>query len=441
MTVYYVDDGGSNTSPYDTWAKAAPDLQTLDTAVAFASNDIVYIGHNSICPATGNPWTLVGPTSGAPVMLISATQGSDPPAYQVGATIGTAATTMRIDGSFASYGITFEATGASALSLYGDTNEATALINCTLKPNANQAALYFGNTNDAIFKNLAVDLSKDETTARTENVINDGGGGGSITIQGLTFVNPAYRTGVVCDCTNMAIAVSGADFSGFTNGTTCEIVAPGDSSGTRGVLISHSKTAATWTPMTAGRPRVGTSVKFVNVGPSDAPTGLIERAYQADLVSSTAIYRTGGAAVEGDATAWLITTESTNSEAAPYHLPWMYGTVEAGSKTFTVHITNDTADLTDAEAWLEVEYLGTSDSPLSTLASDQRASPTATAAAQTDDTTSAWNGAGPSFTYKQKLAVTVTVGEAGQYRARVVVGKASIASSAYFYVDPKVVVS
>jgi hypothetical protein len=193
--------------------------------------------------------------------------------------------------------------------------------------------------------------------------------------------------------------------------------------------------------LTSDRPNPLFPVRFINVGPSDAPTSLIERVYQADLVSTTAIYRTGGAAPEGDATAWLITTESTNSEAAPYHLPWMYGTVEAGSKTFTVHITNDTADLTDAEAWLEVQYLGTSDSPLSTLASDQRASPTATAAAQTDDTTSTWNGTGPSFTYKQKLAVTATVGEAGQYRARVVIGKASVASSSYLYVDPKVVIS
>jgi hypothetical protein len=75
------------------------------------------------------------------------------------------------------------------------------------------------------------------------------------------------------------------------------------------------------------------------------------------------------------------------------------------------------------------------------MVTDQRATITTTAAAQDDDTTSTWVGTGPSFTYKQKLSVTATVAEEGQYRARVCVGVASIASSRYFYIDPKVTVS
>ena len=71
-----------------------------------------------------------------------------------------------------------------------------------------------------------------------------------------------------------------------------------------------------------------------------------------------------------------------------------------------------------------------------TLASDQRATITTTAVAQTDDTTSTWVGSGPAYTYKQKLSTTVTIGEVGQIRARVVTGVASIASSRNFYIDP-----
>jgi hypothetical protein len=41
----------------------------------------------------------------------------------------------------------------------------------------------------------------------------------------------------------------------------------------------------------------------------------------------------------------------------------------------------------------------------------------------------------------QSLAVTETVGETGQYRARVAVSVASIAASRYFYIDPKIIVS
>jgi hypothetical protein len=91
--------------------------------------------------------------------------------------------------------------------------------------------------------------------------------------------------------------------------------------------------------------------------------------------------------------------------------------------------------------WLEIEYLKDADEAQWTLATDQRTTVTTTAVAQTDDTTSTWNGTGPSFTYKQSLAVTATIGETGQYRARVAVGMTSVASSRNFYVDPKVTVS
>jgi hypothetical protein len=87
--------------------------------------------------------------------------------------------------------------------------------------------------------------------------------------------------------------------------------------------------------------------------------------------------------------------------------------------------------------------MGTADSPLYSLGSDQRsngtnafASITEAPDAQADDTTSSWTGI--TATYKQSLAVTATVGEAGLYRARVAVGKASAGP---IYVDPKVQIS
>jgi hypothetical protein len=239
------------------------------------------------------------------------------------------------------------------------------------------------------------------------------------------------------------------------------------------------------------------------------------------VLSTNAVYRTSGGTVEGAATAWLITTTASCSEGSPFYTPWIYGTVTStGSKTFTAHITNDTADFTDAMVWLELEYLKDADEAIWTLATDWRNSDgagndgtiTTTPVAQTDDTTSEWNeisGSGtysqtgttmtvtdtahgliagnaivldctsgdgndgtytivtvptadsftvtsstsetvsgdctwqmaPLYTYKQILAVTATVGETGQYRARVAVGVANIAASRYFYIDPKIIVS
>jgi hypothetical protein len=440
MTVYYVDDGGSGTSPFDTWAKAATNVKALCAAVTLASGDIVYLGHNTTCDATSS-WSVVGPGASPPAVFISATQGSDPPAYQAGAKIGSSSgNAVTLDGALAFYGVTNDKNGSYSYINHAtpDSNELCLLNNVQINLAARGRYAFKGGR--TIAKNLTIDLTADGTTTRSESVFGYTTYEGHFQCQGLSFVNAGYRTGSVLAAHNEN-EISGADFSGFTNETTCELLqlVPTEYCSQ---LLTNCKTAATWVPFTSDRPAASHKATLINVGPSDSPTSLIERTFHADLVSSTSIYRTGGAKPEDIETAWLITTESTCSEGGPYYAPWLYGTIDAtGSKTFTAHITNDTADLTDAEAWLEVEYLGTSDSPLSTLASDQRASPTATAAAQTDDTTSTWNGTGPSFAYKQKLAVTATVGEAGQYRARVVVGKASIASSAYLYVDPKVVVS
>jgi hypothetical protein len=101
-----------------------------------------------------------------------------------------------------------------------------------------------------------------------------------------------------------------------------------------------------------------------------------------------------------------------------------------------VYIGNNTADLTDAECWLEVESMGDAGgSPLSELTTDQR---TITATAGTtgrDDTGSTWSSA---QTYMQKLSVTATVDQAGLFRMRIAVAKASVTN---LYVDPKVTVS
>ena len=123
-----------------------------------------------------------------------------------------------------------------------------------------------------------------------------------------------------------------------------------------------------------------------------------------------------------------------------FYSPAIYTTTLTGSKTFDVFITNDTADFTDSEVWLELSYQDTAGEPQWVRATD-RAVITASGTAQDDDTSSTWVGTGPSFTYKQKLSVTATIGEAGQVRLRVGIAVASIASSRYFYIDPMVAVS
>ena len=400
----------------------------------------MYFGHDHNCPAVNAAsLTITGPTSGLPVIFISATQGSDPPAYQKGTgtqidTSEAATYDVILDGSFSLFGIFIKA--GQHIDPGADQDELFYCSDCTFAIGTN-AFLQLANTNASskVFKNLIVDLTQDGSSARTGNVFQRNGIP-TVFIDGLTFVNAGFRTGTIFQCgaaTGSLLSVSGADFSGFTNATTCEIF-----QGAMGeTTISNCKTAATFTLTDASTRNPTTRIIATNVGPTDSPSSLFFRTYAGNIDSSTSIYRSGGATIEGIANSWLVTTTANCNEYAPFHSQWLYSKASStGSKTVSLYITNDTADFTDAECWIEVEYLATSGSPLWTLASDQRATITTTAVAQTDDTTSTWVGSGPAYTYKQKLSVTVTIGEVGQIRARVVTGVASIASSRNFYIDP-----
>jgi hypothetical protein len=434
---WYVDDGGDGTTE-DSWATAHTNILELDAEKTFAAGEIVYFGHDSNDPYTYSAnLQIIGPTDGLPVTFISATQGSNPPTYAASTSnqIETAngAHWIAFDGSFALYGLSMKS--GSDIRVQSDNNESFYAENCLFKIGPSKAFFFGAGGNDTKLVNATMDFSSDLVEVTGGTIFNNNTGG-TLVINGLSITSASNRTGTFfrLENTDSIVYCTGADFSGLPS--TCEIALGGQGRH----YFNNCLTAATWTPSTGTVVGVG-EVRLYNCGPADAPTYLYQQSSRGTLASSASIYRTGGATVEGDATGWLVTTTAACAEGSPFQSQWIYGEVAStGSKTFTVYITNDTADFTDAQVWPEVEYLGTADEANTTFASDHRVI-TTTAANHTDDTTSTWNGTGPSFTYKQSLAVTVTVGEVGQYRARVCVGLASIASSRYFYIDPKVTVS
>jgi hypothetical protein len=441
MATYYVDDGGDNSTGAD-WASAYTSINALDAAVALASGDIVYFGHDSQCQAVnaGN-LTITGPTAGAPVVFISVTQGSNPPAYQqatanqIDTTEGAYSCTF--DGSFALYGIKV-ASGANVV-VANDLDEAGFVSGCILAPAANGTVTLGGGSADTKVYKTTIDLTADGTTNRATAPMALGAAK-DVLYQGLSFVNAGYRTGTVFSANSglTLAAIDGCDFSGFNNATLCELFA---SSQSTKIAVSNCKTAATWALYSGTQPYFN-DIKAINVGPSDSPQALAIVRNKNTLTSSSSIYRSGGATIEGANTSWLITTDATCNQDMPLYSEFIYGRITStGSKTFDVYVTNDTADLTDAEIWLEVEYKSAASSGLWTLATDRAATRTTTPAAQTDDVASTWNGTGPAFTYKQKLSVTAEVATTGLFRARVCVGKASVGAASFLYVDPKVAVS
>lgn len=450
MAIYCIWSGGDGTQTNTTqtagtldWSKADTSVANLiayDAAAFTTSGNTIYFADDHNDPNKAAHWTLTGPTSGLPVILISADRTLSTPTVKAGtgnqlSSLG-GAYTLTLDGSFALYSM--RAASGGRISLTADGDEVGVAYECLF---ASGNAEYVALSQSSFLRGCTIDCAAD--TGNNSSAILSQATSGKAQIIDLTLINVTTRTGWVFTIqpTVGIVELSGLDASGLTNATLCELFSIGSSGGTT-LTANNIKTAATWQPFTSGNGSQMESATLVNCGPADAPTYLAARSYVGDLLSSTDIYRTGGATIEGVACSWLITTTANCSEHSPFYTPWRYGTISStGSKTFDVFITNDTADLTDAEIWLEVEYKSESTEAIWALASDQRATITTTAAAQTDDTTSTWNGSGPSFTYKQKLSVTATVNQTGQYRVRVAVGKTSVAGSAYLYIDPAVTVS
>lgn len=443
---YYIKTTGGNTDG-TSWANAFTSVYAmLNTAGTpkgtvgspFAAGEILYI--DSACADAANyaaSMTITGPvTSGTtPAIFISVTVDTTTFAEATVSQIDTSngAYAITLDGGFALYGI--RCRSGSNINLTSDADE----VGYSYKSRFRVAAggrLSPGSGNCWYFLDkCTLDISDDGNTDSAVIPINTAG---ITTIRDLVFVHSG-GTGKRTDHViggGSAIEVSGVSFAGFP--TTTEVnryVGPFTMAFCKlgsGQLISNEpndyKTLTT--SMSCGTANTDLDVAYC-------------AGYTGNLYSSQSIYRTGGAEVYGQAHSWLITTSARAREAAPFFTPWIYGYISStGAKTFTVCVTNDTALFTDAEAWLEVEVLGTSGECLSSLHFDRRETPATVASNQAVDTVSTWNGGGVSFTHRQLLEVeSITVNEVGLFRARACFGVTSMASSRKTYIDPIVTVN
>lgn len=439
MADYWVDDGGNNTTGAS-WTTAYTSISALVAAVGAAlttSGNRVFIGDDHIDSVTGANRTFTGPSSGAPVILISAdrTDNAAVPAYKVGTgkslRSDDGAFSLTLDGAFAGYGLLI--VSGAGIALQNDNNESAEWVSCTFKPAANGSITY-GATGGSVTRvtKCTIDLGSDASSNRSANVFSTGADSAALHLIDATFSTAIWRTGSVIG--GGCGFASGCDFSGFTNATACELY--GNASATGAFEFVDCKTASTWA-LTSGSPAnyIANTVTAVNCGTADAPQYLGHIGFMGTTYSST-VTRTGGATIEGTAVGWLVTTIAATTEHHRFYTPWIYGVCSStGSKTFTLYIGNNTADLTDAEAWLEVESMGDAGGSAQSELTTDRHVITTTAAAQTDDTGSTWSSA---QTYMQSLAVTATVDQAGLFRARVAVAKASVTD---LRIDPKVTVS
>jgi hypothetical protein len=200
------------------------------------------------------------------------------------------------------------------------------------------------------------------------------------------------------------------------------------------VIIENCKLGSSGAFTTGSFAAPGPRVEVVNCDSADTNYRYCYKDYQGEITHETTIVRTGGAS---DGTT-PISRKMVSSANSKFYSPlvlevdqfWNESTSEL---TVTVEVVTDNVTLTDAEAWLEVEYLGTSGFPISTFISDRASNILSTPANQTTSTET-WTTTGLATPVKQKFSVTFTPAEKGVIKARVMLAKASTT----MYVCPKV---
>lgn len=180
----------------------------------------------------------------------------------------------------------------------------------------------------------------------------------------------------------------------------------------------------------------GLIVTLANCDSGDTNYRWHSQSYQGTVTHETTIVRTGGA-TDGTTpvSRKMVSTANSKFYSPLESTPVVFWNETVGSAiTISIPVITDNVTLTDAEAWIEVEYLGTSGFPLALNASDRAATIFATPANQTTDASSTWTTTGLTTPVKQELSVSFTPQEKGLVRARVMLAKASTT----MYFDPKV---
>lgn len=156
----------------------------------------------------------------------------------------------------------------------------------------------------------------------------------------------------------------------------------------------------------------------------------------ATLTTETTIIRAGGAAFpDGTGYSWKIVGVSTNRQDFPHEAfeGVLWNGAIGSPKTLTVHVLTDNVTLTNADIWVDVDYLGTSGSSQSSRVSSAPGTALTASANLASDSGASWTTTGLTTPLKQEITITFTPQVVGWVRWRLKFAKAS----STVYVCPK----
>lgn len=421
MPTYLMKHTGSGTAPYDTWAKALPSLAAA--AAAMAAGDTIKVSStHSEAPASLSV-TIPG-TVGNPSRIVCVTESgaSGDTGAATGALIDVTGTTFSVSGNFVCHGITFRSSAVSTgIPAFAASNGNAQVFNsCRFEltgANAN-AAVKFGSFT-AAGGSIATVINSvfkfSHVNQRIQSDYNLRIAGGSLDGSG-TAVSGIFSTGV--STRGGTVLVRDFDVSaGMTAAGNLVTAIGGGAVFTR---LTRIKVPASWTggPVTSGQLKAGDRVELIKA--SSGAT--IYEAWIEDFAGT--IRDESVIKVTAQTRSYRMASNANCGIVNPLRgIPSMIP-VGTSAQTLTLDVATDNVTLTDAEMYLEADYLNTAGSGLGVLLTDDAASYVATPAAQTTSTTP-WTTTGLTTPIRQALAVTLTAGYSSDAVGVPVLNKAS----------------
>lgn len=449
MATLFVSNGGSNTSPYDTWAKAATSFQTALTAAT--AGDTVVIQYDSV--PSGDAALSVDTTYTFPngIWVVSASNdgGSAYTLTAMGTSnfIGHSSSNRSItfDTSTTNkakvyiYGITWRISGAttdnfrignasngagafefencyfwqgntstSSCILFSYPNCHVTLVGCTIRAGATAQAISAGN----ILEMIGCTLSS--AGSAPTNLIGGSSGGGAAVIR-----------------------ATGCDFSYATS----NLVADSVTTGAVTIILERCKLGSGVSPMAAQTTVQGKNTELwlldCHVGDTHMQFGYYNGL--GSLTLDTGIYFTSGAA----AASWKIVTSSYCNSRTPFKTPWIdkyHSAASAITPYFEILRDGSATAYKDGSVWGEFSGKTTSGFTTATSYIDRAALATfVSGGAGSDQAAGAglgsWTGeGGTAWSGKVDSGSSFTPAEIGYLRGRLCFGVASDT----IYLDPEI---